>query len=882
MERQERKENSIGWAVAVTVLVCVAGFLWLIQYSSQVTADTAQEISELYMTELTTNTIEHFNASIRNYFVNLDTIASAARRSGIDGEGELEEFLGEMRESYDVSFLALVDEQGRCHNSDGVFPAVSKISFLGDLLSGKKGLLSYNETILGDDMLALGTSFAPFACQDTRFVGILMGLETSALSTQLALQKGGTNVVSSIVTASGSYVVNNSRDIMLSDGANVFSQLERHASFQDGHSADSIREDFAAKRSSTVRYRLDGQQQYLCYVPIPNTDWVMLATISYSSVSESVGSMSRRLMQGAFVVLLLTLGLLSAIFVSYYITIRREERGLREARRRAEDARSRAEEALEIARVANEAKSTFLSNMSHDIRTPMNAIVGLSTMLAWDADDPEKVREHVRKIAASSQHLLSLINDVLDMSKIESGKTTLNIGEINLAELVEEIGIIIRPQAREKQQNLEIVAEQIRNEQVLGDKLRINQILLNLLSNAVKYTQPGGNILFRITQLRQDKRNYANFRFEVQDNGRGMSEEYQKVLFDPFTREIDSVTNKVQGTGLGMPITKNLVELMGGAISVRSKPGEGSLFTVELELRLRDGEIDQNFWTEHGVTRLLVVDDEADALEYVAETMAGTGVGIHLARGGAEAVELTRAAGASGEDFDLILLDWKMPGMDGLETARAIRQVVAEHVPIMVLTAYDWSDIEEEALSAGINGFLPKPFFLSSFKRTVEKLSGEQGGGIEAPAGAKPPETQADVFRGRRFLAAEDNELNAEILSELLNMVGATVDVAPNGREAVELFRQSRPGQYDAILMDVQMPVMNGYEAARAIRTCGHPAAEEIRIIAMTANAFAEDVRDALASGMDAHVAKPIDLDRLEAALRAAEQRPRGGAQSIL
>ncbi len=510
------------------------------------------------------------------------------------------------------------------------------------------------------------------------------------------------------------------------------------------------------------------------------------------------------------------------------------------------------QQALNAAQSANTAKSNFLSNMSHDIRTPMNAIVGFSVLLEKNADQPDKVREYTRKITSSSQHLLSLINDVLDMSKIESGKTSLNVERFSLPEILEELSTIVMPQARAKQQDFSIHVQGAPPEQILGDKLRLNQILINLLSNAVKYTPEGGKIDFTVCPIPGAGQQYSRLRFTVKDNGIGMSEEFLATVFDPFSREINSVTNKIQGTGLGMAITKNLVELMGGIIQVESAPGQGSTFTVELSFLLPEPE-EAESWYRDKVTRMLVADDEEDICLSIRELMRDSGVDVACVHDGAAAVERAVTAWQRDEGFHVILLDWKMPGMDGVEAARQIRARIGEQVPILVLTSYDWSDIETEARQAGIDAFMPKPFFVSTFWDTIRPLFPEDP--ADRLAGGAP------ALAGKHFLAAEDNELNAEILTEMLEMEGASCQVAPNGREALELFQNTGPGTYDLILMDVQMPVMNGYDAARAIRACGHPQAKSIPIVAMTANAFAEDVKSALDAGMDGHLSKPIDMN---------------------
>ena len=514
-------------------------------------------------------------------------------------------------------------------------------------------------------------------------------------------------------------------------------------------------------------------------------------------------------------------------------------------------------EALQTAKVANEAKSSFLANMSHDIRTPMNAIVGFSSLLSRDADKPEKVREYTQKIASSSQHLLGLINDILDMSKIESGKTSLNIAEFSLPELLDELQTMMLPQARAKDQHFEVTTGTGLPEYLLGDKLRLSQVLINLLSNAVKYTGQGGEVRLAVQGLPQNADSRAHLRFTVSDNGFGMSEAFLATIFDPFAREVTDETREIQGTGLGMAITKNIVDLMGGTIAVESEPGAGSTFTLEVSFVLGHREQDSGFWLRRGITRMLAADDDEDVLLDIRTLMSGTEVEITTAASGDEALSLVQDACERGEPFHVILLDWRMPGLETAEVVRRIRRTAGEQVPLLVLTSCDFEDIAEEASAAGVNAFLPKPFFLSSFQRAVGQIIGD--------APAEEPQEEAFSLEGLRVLAAEDNELNAEILMELLDTEGVICEVVPNGQAALERFLHSTPGEFDMIFMDVQMPVMNGYEATAAIRASGHPGADTIPIIAMTANAFEEDVQAALASGMSAHTAKPIDMERLKA-----------------
>lgn len=514
----------------------------------------------------------------------------------------------------------------------------------------------------------------------------------------------------------------------------------------------------------------------------------------------------------------------------------------------------RIQHALDTAKSANEAKSHFLSNMSHDIRTPMNAIVGFAVLLARDAENPEEVRKYTKKISASSQHLLSLINDVLDMSKIESGKTSLDVSEFKLPQLLEEIYTIVLPQAKAKSQSFEIYADGKLPELLLGDKLHLNQILLNMLSNAVKYTPLGGKIGFTVKKLPKTSPQCVNIRFIIKDNGYGMTPEFVKKIFDPFAREVTHATAGIQGTGLGMAITKNLIDLMGGTIEVDSEIDKGSTFTLDLSFAIPNTNIEEDtkFWEHRGIVRVLVADDDEDVRINIKTLLGEAGLTVDCVEDGEKAVEKALKAHSRKNDYNVIILDWKMPIMTGVEAAKKIRETIKKDVPILVLSSYDWSDIEQEAKEAGIDAFISKPFFVSAFKKTLQELD-DQPKTVEEQEGE-------NTLNGLNFLIAEDNELNVEILTELLDMEGAKFTVTNNGKQALETFVNSKDNEFDMVLMDIQMPIMDGYEAARQIRASSHNRAKDIPIIAMTANAFAEDVHNALKAGMTAHVAKPVDM----------------------
>ncbi|MCI8542759.1 MAG: response regulator [Lachnospiraceae bacterium] len=513
-------------------------------------------------------------------------------------------------------------------------------------------------------------------------------------------------------------------------------------------------------------------------------------------------------------------------------------------------------EALQAAQAASNSKTTFLSNMSHDIRTPMNAVLGFALLLDRDAEDSDKVREYTKKIMASGQHLLSLINDVLDVSKIESGKVVLSVEEFTLSDLMASVDAIIRPMAKAKEQKFFVTVTGVKHEYLLGDETRINQILINLLSNAVKYTQEGGNIWFRIAGLKQRSSQFEHIRIEVEDDGYGMTPEYLEKIFDAFTRAENSTTNKVQGTGLGMAITKNIVELMGGTIDVSSEVGKGSIFRVELEFRIPERQADRQFWKESGISGILAVDSDVQCCENIQALMQDMDVAADTAQSMEEAMELLRSSGAGERKYQLVLLNQDIPDLDAAKAVESVRNVLPG-VPVLFLTEYE-EEGESHVPQIEKTGILTKPFFVSALKEKVMKM--RDGGKADSDDG-KGEEVSLE---GMRFLAAEDNEINAEILHEILSMEKAECEIVENGQLAVERFAASAAGEFDAILMDVQMPVMNGYDATRAIRALDRGDAGEILIIAMTANAFAEDEREALKAGMNIHLAKPINVELLK------------------
>ena len=868
MKPNGRKQNmALPAALACGLLLfLVLGGVFFTQYlKEQIFVErTAQ------LVELTTQVRSNLDNALDTHWNYLAAAVNTLKAGQFDSGEEVADYLGDLEQLLETdrysSTLMLLDSQGNGYDAQGRHGVWSDIS---QVAGGEE-----RYTFISDSYLYEGSFWAfvqkldqPLRTADgLSFTHAVLLKDVHTLTQYYDSAAYGHHSESYILKSNGTRMHDISQGNTL-QAYNVLKALEE----MEGQRYPDIRAAMAKRDTLSANFRMDGQEYYYCVTALDDYDTLLLFLIPADFVASGTVNMVNTviftlLFLAAVVLVLVVLAAAAVLGQRSSVRLYRQEQAnlrrqeelnqqLEEYNAMLAQSKESAEQAFQIAEEANRAKSSFLSNMSHDIRTPMNAIVGFAALLARDADNPDKVLEYTKKITASSQHLLGLINDILDISKIEAGKTTLNLTGENMVDLIESIDSIIRPQMRAKGHQFEVYTRGLNHEQVVMDKLRLNQILLNLLSNAVKYTPDGGRVTFTVQELPQHAKQLAHFRFTVADNGYGMSEEYQKKLFQAFTREEDSVTNKIQGTGLGMAITKNLLDLMGGAIAVDSKKGRGTTFTVDLELQISGDSIDQDFWKKHNITRLLTVDDEEVICQNIQLAMEGTGVSVDYTLSGAAAVELVKQSELEGRLYNIVLLDWKMPGMDGVETARRIREAVPKDIPVLVLTSYDWPEIEEEARAAGVDAFLSKPFFLSSLRQKMDSLLSRQQ--------EEPQQEQAEhgVLQGLHILVAEDNEINAEILSELLDMAGCTCQVCENGQMAVEAFAQSAPGEYQLILMDVQMPVMNGYDATRAIRKLDHSMARTVPIVAMTANAFAEDIRDALESGMNAHVAKPIDME---------------------
>lgn len=521
-------------------------------------------------------------------------------------------------------------------------------------------------------------------------------------------------------------------------------------------------------------------------------------------------------------------------------------------------------EALTSAQSANAAKSRFLFSMSHDIRTPMNAIIGMTTIAGMHLDDPLKIKDCLGKISASSRHLLGLINDVLDMSKIESGKIALNDEEFVLPELVRDLVAIILPQANAKKLQFDVSVGSMEHERVIGDTLRISQAILNVVGNALKFTEPGGSVKLDICELPPQYHGYGMYQFVVSDTGVGIPEDFLDKIFDPFERVRTCTISKVEGTGLGMAITKNIVDMVNGRIAVASERGKGTTFTLTFPLKLQEDEAEAFDCSALRDLRALVVDDDRDVFENTARMLEDIGMRGEWVLTGAEAVEKAASAHRANRDYHSVIVDWKMPGMDGLETARRIRGIVGDEVPIIILTAYDWTEIEEEAKEAGVDAFLPKPLFRSHLCHALrDTVLGGQG------AQEAAPDENAETVFDARVLLVEDNDINMEIAGTFIQQYGCAIEQAWDGEEAVRMIKGMPKGYYKLVFMDIQMPKMDGYEATRRIRQMEQSqGASHIPIVAMSANAFVEDMDKAYTAGMDDYITKPIALEEISNVLK--------------
>ncbi len=846
---KNKTTRSLITSLVGVALLCVCVFSFFAFHMSGRSAATINEVGTLYMSSMSQQISNHFESIISLRMDQLDALAQTVPSGRIHTDPEMQRQLVKDAKARDFSYLAFYSVDGEFEMLHGPGLNVTDPDpFLASLNRGEKKV-AIGSDAEGDTVVLLGMPSPHRRTEGHRCAALVAGLPVSYIGDNLSLEENSERAYSFIIRRDGTFVIRTAdafRD-------NYFERVRAIYKDVNGMTPEQYLEELTAAMGRGEDYSneftREGERYHLYCTSLPYSEWYLITFMPYGSMDSIVNNFSRQWGGLTAIGAVIILAALLLVFYKYFGITHRQLQEVEEARAAAEAARQDAEH-------ANRAKSDFLSNMSHDIRTPMNAIVGMTAIATANLDNTEQVRQCLKKIALSSRHLLGLINDVLDMSKIESGKMVLNLDQISLQEVVEGIVSICQPQVKAKQQNFDVFIHDIFAENVICDSVRLNQVLLNLLSNAIKFTPEGGGIQMALYEKPSPKGDgFVRIQIRVKDNGIGMSEQFKEHIFDSFSREDSSRVHRTEGTGLGMAITKFIVvDAMGGTIDVNSSQGKGTEFIVTLDVE-KANVVEEKMVLPNW--NMLVVDDDQQLCESTVATLASIGINGEWTLDGESAVDMALKRRRRGEDYHIILLDWKLPGMDGIATARHIRQELGDDVPILLISAYDWGEIERDAKEAGITGFIAKPLFKSTLFNSLRQFAGLP----EEEQAERPQERDRDLS-GRRILLAEDNELNWEIANELLGAEGLELEWAENGEICVKKFQDSPVGFYDAVLMDIRMPVMGGYEATQVIRALDRPD-RDLPVIAMTADAFAEDVRRGLECGMNAHIAKPIDVQEV-------------------
>ncbi|MFR0746039.1 MULTISPECIES: ATP-binding response regulator [Hungatella] len=827
------------------LIFSIAVFSLLGIYMNRKSRDTICEVGEIYMSGMNEQMSGHFESVIELRFSQVCGIASVVSSDNRDKE-KLYEELVYRAQVRDFDYVALCSAGGKLEMLYGQpIQPINPDPFIQSLIQGEqKVAVGIDST--GNEVVLFGIE-AAYPMQDGgNSIGLVAALPLEYITGFLSLADENQLMYYHIIRPDGSFVIQNPNTELL----DFFEQLQNQpAAVTDKSFAKNTIEDFGLALRAHKEYaailEINDEARQIYGTPLPYSEWYLVAVMPYSVLSGTIDRLSSQRMVMTLLACASVLMILTLIFRWYFSITRSQLHELEEAR--------------QVALEASRAKSEFLANMSHDIRTPMNAIVGMTAIATAHIDDREQVQNCLRKITLSSKHLLGLINDVLDMSKIESGKLTLTTEQISLKEVVEGIVNIMQPQVKSKKQTFDIHVENILTENVWCDGVRLNQVLLNLLSNATKYTPEGGSIQLSLSEEKSPKgEDYVRIYIKVKDNGIGMSPDFLKKIYESYSRADETRIHKTEGAGLGMAITKYIVDAMKGTIDIKSEPDKGSEFFLTFDFEKAAAvEMDMVLpsWN------MLVVDDDELLGKAAMDVLKSIGIKAEWALSGEKAIELVIQHHKKRDDYQIILLDWKLPGMNGIQAAKEIRRNLGDEVPILLISAYDWSEFEAEAREAGISGFISKPLFKSTLYHALCQYMD-----IETDHGQKL-NPNIDLS-GCRILLAEDNELNWEIASELLSDLGVELDWAEDGQICLDMFQSSPAGYYDAILMDIRMPHVTGYEAAKIIRGLNHPDALSIPIIAMSADAFSDDIQRCLEAGMNAHIAKPIDVKELKRLLK--------------
>lgn len=841
---KDKIKHFLAGSLTGVCIICIVAFVALAVYLNHQNEQAVTQLGNIYMSNINERISKHFDAISSQCLNPMTTFAENIPPMCESKKEEYFKWMTYYGHSRGYESISWCDSEGNIETIYGDSLQYSgSTKFLDTLQKGESRVaVGYNSSDEQVVLMCAPVRLSISGMEDC--IAMVGALPISYLSDILSLEEEDALVYSLVIRKDGTFVVRNSAAVR----DNYFDRVRAVYENTDVQTPeDYITELEAAMKAGkdySTMVQVEGVKQHMYASSLPNSVWYLVTFMPYGSLNKSVESLGMRSVVASAAVCAVILLSLIIVFLWYFTLNRAQVKELEEARQRAE--------------TASKSKGEFLSNMSHDIRTPMNAIVGMTAIATAHIDDPQQVQNCLKKITSSSRHLLGLINDVLDMSKIESGKMTLNEELVSLREIMESIVSIVQPQIKAKHQKFNISIFNILSENVHCDSVRLNQVMLNLLSNAIKFTPENGSIEVSLYEEESPKgEEYVRIRIQVKDNGIGMSEEFRQHIFESFAREDNKRIHRTEGTGLGMAITKYIVDAMKGEIMVESKQGVGTKFQLVLDLMRAEERVEDMILPDWV---MLVVDDDQQLCESTVDSLRSIGIRAEWVLDGEDAVKMAARHHKENNDYHIILLDWKLPDMDGIQTARQLRRQLGNDVPILLMSAYDWSEIEEEAREAGISGFLMKPLFRSTlFYGLKHYIDTEDVTSVE--------EKNVLQFSNRRVLVAEDNELNWEIASELLHDIGLELEWAENGEVCVEMFQNSETGYYDAILMDIRMPIMDGYTATDTIRAMNRPDAS-LPIIAMTADAYSDDIQRCLSHGMNAHVAKPIDIDEIARILK--------------
>ena len=873
MNKKQRGNQNRKFTMAVTlcgilaiIFILVFGTIWMGRQASRSAEEAVRSVSLLYLDELAGRREQVVADNLHDNVEVIQVAISLMTKEDLSDAEHLQAYQARMKHLFKLEKFAFVGESGLIYTSTGIKDDLDAYPF--DPGSLREAEIHVKDPESREKKVIIAVPIKPLSFNGETLTACFMEINMDNMLAGVSMSNQSTATFCNLYTKDGIAL----SDTILGGLAVEDNLLEalRHAQFEGNATAESIADDFANGRKGVVSFTYDGILETLSYVPVEGTDWLLTYLIRESVISENISSVTDKILRGSFIQSALTLLVMLLMFLFIFFQLRKnaalaieKESSLTEIRVKRQELEDRQalnealSEALKNAEQANKAKTAFLSNMSHEIRTPMNAIIGLDSIAINDPETPEKTRGYLEKIGASANHLLTLINDILDMSRIESGRMTLKNEEFSFSKLLEVINTMFSGQCLEKGLSYQCYLKSQVDDCYIGDSMKLRQVLINILGNAVKFTPPGGQVEFTTERIaRFDGK--TTLRFRVADTGIGMSEEFLPHIFDTFSQEDSSSTNIYGSSGLGLAITRSIVEMMNGDISVESEKGKGTTFTVTVTLADAEKKETNNEIPEIGPQDMtvLVIDDDPIACEHAKLVLGEAGIAAETATSGEEGIEKVRLRHARREAYNLILVDWKMPEMDGIETTQQIRSIVDNESAIVILTAYRWDEVLEKALEAGVDSFIPKPLFaavvLEEFRSALQKKNRQ----------SSDRKKKADLT-GRRILLAEDMQVNAEIMTMVLQVRQMEVECAANGRIAVEAFSSHPAGYYDAILMDMRMPEMDGLTATQKIRSSGREDARSIPIIALTANAFDEDVQRSLQAGLNAHLSKPVEPEVL-------------------